>query len=58
MDLLTQWRVGPGGIVGLDYGVLPMVFDIRGIDSGDRAEIFSGIKIMEASALDTLREKD
>lgn len=55
-DMATQWRAGPGGPIGLDYGALPSVFRIRGIAVRDRSEIFDGIQIMEAEALKTMRE--
>ena len=50
-DMLTQWRVGPTGITGLDYQALPVVFRIRQIRKRDRAEIFNGLQIMERAAL-------
>lgn len=57
IDMSTQWRVGMGGVVGLDYNVLPMIFSIRNIDGEERAEVFEGIKVMEGSALKTMREQ-
>lgn len=58
MDMLTQWRVGPGGVVGLDYNVLPMLFDVREIASDERGDLFDGLKIMESAALEKLRGND
>lgn len=57
VDMLTQWRVGMGGVVGLDYNVLPMIFSIRNIDGEDRGEVFQGVKVMESSALESMREQ-
>lgn len=50
----TQWRVGMSGATGLDYSVLPAVFDIHGIT--DRKKAFSDLQIMENEALKTMRE--
>jgi hypothetical protein len=55
-DMLTQWRVGPGGIVGLDYGVIPIIFRIRKIRREDREEIFDGLTVMERAAMDSIRQ--
>jgi len=48
-DMLTQWRTGPGGIIGLDYNVLFRY----GIEY--ESEEFEGIRIMERVALTELR---
>lgn len=58
IDMSTQWRVGVGGAVGLDYNVIPLVFDIRGVTDDDRGEVFDGLKIMERAALDVINGKD
>lgn len=58
MDMMTQWRVGTGGVVGLDYNVLPMLFDVRGVASDERGELLDGLKVMESAALEKIREKD
>ena len=50
----TQWRVGMSGATGLDYGVLPSVFDMYGIT--DQKEAFIDMQIMENEALKTMRE--
>lgn len=56
-DLLTQWRVGPGGLVGLDYGAIPVVFRIRKVKPVDREHVFDGLRIMERAALRAIRDK-
>ena len=58
IDIMTQWRTGAAGAVGLDYNVLPMVFELRKIDGEERAEVFDGVRIMESAALETMRKKD
>lgn len=52
----TQWRVGPGGAYGLDYGVLPAVMDMLHVPAADRAEVFDAIRTMEDAALEEMRK--
>lgn len=56
LGMLTQWRMGPAGAVGLDYGVLPMVMRHNGVTKENRADVFDGVRVMEMSALRTMRE--
>ncbi|MFB0711475.1 DUF1799 domain-containing protein [Buttiauxella noackiae] len=48
-SLATQWRVGTGGATGLDYNVLPWVFQMHGVE--DAAACLADIQIMENAAL-------
>lgn len=57
-DLLTQWRMGYSGPVGLDYGAIPVVFRIRKVKPDDREHVFDGIRVMERAALGALRTKE
>lgn len=50
-DLGTQWRMGPCGPTGLDYGVLPFVFRSRGIPRAQWNDVWQDIKVMEGEAL-------
>lgn len=54
-SLLTQWRVGMAGMVGLDYGVLPTVFRMRGVPRKDWTEMFDLIRVMEDAAMKEMR---
>ena len=56
-DMLTQWRYGPNGVVGLDYGSLPVVLRLRRVPRKDREQIFDDLRIMEKEALDALKEQ-
>lgn len=47
----TQWRVGMGGPVGLDYAALPVVMDMAGIDAAARPLLFEAVRVMENAAL-------
>ncbi len=49
--LRTQWRVGPGGPVGLDYAALPTVLRLIGLRRRDAREAFEGLQVMEGEAL-------
>ena len=47
--MMTQWRTTMGGVIGLDYSVLQMLFDLYDIDN--RKEIFENIQVMEQEAM-------
>jgi hypothetical protein len=55
----TQWRTGgmSGGIVGLDYNVLPWVMQQLGIRKKEVPEVFDGLRIAERTAIDYLNER-
>jgi len=50
----TQWRVGPGGITGLDYNVLFRLFSLYGIK--DKRGTLEGVQVMENTALKLIAE--
>ncbi len=54
--LLTQWRAGPGGIVGLDYGVLFSYLDRQGLSGKAWDQMFNDIRVMEQAALAAIQE--
>lgn len=56
-DMITQWRYGPAGPTGLDYGTMPVVMRFRGVKAAEREQIFDDVRIMERAALRCLREK-
>lgn len=45
----SQWRCGPGGIIGLDYNVIPMMAEIYGVEVNQY--LMQDIAVMEAAAL-------
>lgn len=57
-DLHTQWRVGMQGKVGIDYGVLPTVFRIRGIPRRDWQVMFELLQVMESTALEVMHQSN
>lgn len=52
----TQWRMGFGGAVGLDYSVLFQLMNLQGIEKNEQVEILAQIQIMETAALDIFYE--
>jgi hypothetical protein len=57
LDLMTQWRMGMAGPVGIDYAVLPVVMDLRHVAITERSQMFDDIRIMESAALAAIRGK-
>ncbi len=51
----TQWRVGTGGPIGLDYTALPVVMRLARIHPSDRSRVFDDIRVMEDAALEQIR---
>ena len=47
--MMTQWRTTMGGVTGLDYSVLQMLFDLY--DISNRQEVFEDLQIMEREAI-------
>ena len=51
----TQWRVGGVGAIGFDYNVLPLVMNMIGTSEAERAGVFESLRVMEETALTTMR---
>lgn len=51
VDMLTQWIVGPGGVVGLRYEVMPLVMRQQRVPAADRSDVWQGVRVMERAAL-------
>ena len=47
--MMTQWRTTMGGVIGLDYSVLQILFDLY--DISNRQQVFEDIQIMEREAM-------
>ena len=47
--MTTQWRTTMGGVIGFDYNVLQMLFDLY--DISNRQEVFEDLQIMEREAI-------
>lgn len=57
-DLLTSWNVGPGGVIGIQWGVVPVFLDARGV-KGRRRRLaaIEDLQLMEGAALAAWRRK-
>ena len=51
---MTQWRAGPAGIIGLDYGVVLQLFSLYRVPSPDT--VLEDMQIMEDRALERFRQ--
>lgn len=57
-QLSTQWRVGTGGPIGLDYNVMFRVLDMEGLSGQEWRDFFDDLRIMESAALEAMRQSD
>jgi hypothetical protein len=55
MKLLTQWRVGMNGPIGLDYGVFIQCAKDEGVKRKDRVWILEDLRLMESEFLQGMR---
>lgn len=53
----TQWRVGAGGAIGLDYNCIRDVAGFLGIKKKKLAEIFPDLQVLEGEALRVMAEE-
>lgn len=54
--LRTQWRVGMGGAVGLDYSVMYWMMDRMELDKDAYDQLEADIQVMEDEVLAMLAE--
>ncbi|MDE4918155.1 MULTISPECIES: DUF1799 domain-containing protein [Cupriavidus] len=54
--MVTQWRMGMAGPIGLDYSVLPFVMRMACVPRKQRKGVFEQVRIMEDAALATMNE--
>lgn len=52
----SQWRVGAGGPVGLDYGVLYTDMDLHGIERGRWPMLMDLLRQIERAALEFIHK--
>lgn len=53
----TQWRMGPGGPIGLDMSVFHHALDRKGIADDEYDEYIANLGIIESQALMNLHKK-
>ncbi len=49
--MVSQWRAGAGGLIGMDYTALPVVFRLTGVPRADWPDLFEDIRVLENAAL-------
>jgi hypothetical protein len=55
----TQWVVGPGGPVGLNYSSILIVFDIFGVvKKKEKEDVFDALRVLESEALRQMNNRD
>jgi len=50
----TQWRSGPNGVLGLDYGVVLQLCTLYAVE--DQRQLLDDLQIMESHALQLISE--
>lgn len=55
-DMMSQWNVGTGGVIGLRYEALPLVLEIHGIRRKRQRDIFDGLRVMERAAVQEMNK--
>lgn len=55
--LATQWRTSAGGVIGLDYNVIPLAFDMLEVEEDSRQDAVLGLRVMESTAIRVMNEK-
>lgn len=58
LAMRTQWRTGPAGRTGLDYGVLPEIWRRLKVPPAERGEAFSLLGVLEVAALEAMHSRE
>lgn len=53
----TQWRTVQGGVTGLDYSVLPMIFTLCGVKRKKQNDVLGALQVMEQEALKQMSQR-
>lgn len=54
----TQWRCGPSGVIGLDYGALDREMQLQDIPEEEQLQLRQDIRLLEAAALEAIYEEE
>ncbi|WP_426818239.1 DUF1799 domain-containing protein [Winslowiella sp. 2C04] len=54
-SMSTQWRTGMGGVIGLDYNVLPWLMKLIGVEN--EATALNDVRVMESAALTMIHRR-
>lgn len=52
----TQWRMGPSGPIGLDYGAIPAVLRLMRVGRDEWAGLFDDLRVIERAALEEMHK--
>ncbi len=55
-EVCTQWRMGPGGPIGLDYSVVKWIMRTMHVTKKDRLEVLRSVRVLECSAMSKMAE--
>jgi len=53
----TQWRVGAGGPIGLDYNVVYRELEREALDGDQYDEVMAAIRVIERAALEQMQQE-
>lgn len=56
LRLGTQWRTGPRGLIGLDYGVLQWLLSLY--PAKDPAALLEDVQVMESAVLEAISKAE
>lgn len=54
----TQWRTGPRGVIGLDYGVIYRELDRMHLGPDRYDQLMDDLRVLEAAALEEIYKAD
>jgi hypothetical protein len=56
LKVQTQWRVGMGGVIGLDYGALRWCFELEEVKNP--RELLEDLQVIEGRVVEILSQRD
>jgi hypothetical protein len=56
-DLLTQWNVTMGAVIGLRYEAMPFLFQVHRVSAELQAETFGALRVLENEAVKQLNTR-
>ena len=56
LKVQTQWRVGMGAVIGLDYGALRWCFELEEVENP--RELLEDLQVIEGRVVEILSQRD
>mgnify|MGYP000506309300 CR=1 FL=1 len=56
LKVQTQWRVGMGAVIGLDYGALRWCFELEEVENPK--ELLEDLQVIEGRVVEILSQRD